>query len=75
MFRIYKYKDEEIYGLLINKELIELGDIEKINSFNFIKVDNIKEQKNDFCIAFDSFFDIETMEIILNLCNNEFKKK
>ena len=72
MFRLYKYNEHEFYGLMISKNKINLGKKEKINSYKYITVDDIKDYNDCFCIAFDEFFNEGTMNIILDLFNNEF---
>lgn len=75
MFSIYSYElDKNLFGVCIDKDLIDIGDIDKINSYRFINVDFINGYDNKHLLAFDSFIDYDSIKLICDLFNNELLK-
>ncbi len=76
MFELLKYDlDNELYAVSIDKNKIKLGDSQKINKFNFMKFDDkVSETLNRHCIAFDSSFNKDTLDSIVDLFNIELNK-
>lgn len=76
MFKSFKYsQDHDLYGILINKNEIKLGDSDLVNKkYNYIKI-GIQQEYNDYYfISFDNTFDADTIDNLTNLFNIELQK-
>lgn len=76
MFEIYSYNESDnLFGIRIKKDVIDLGDINYINSFRFIKYTNDDGLDIEYHhLSFDQYFDKITLSMICELLNVSFKK-
>lgn len=71
MFEVFSYdENDNLYGIRILKQSINLGNLNKISEFNFIKLDDNNLLDQDyFHLSFEHYFNIEILNSICQMMN------
>ena len=71
MFEVFSYdENDNLYGIRILKQSINLGSLNKISEFTFIKLDDNNLLDQDyFHLSFEHYFNIEILNSICQMMN------
>ena len=72
MFELYSYdEDDNLYGIRISKQSINLGSTNRILEFTFIKLDNNSLlDHNYYHLSFEQYFNLDVLKSICQMMNS-----